>query len=143
MEIVLWVLVAILSVAFGYTLKFGAATLYMGRALNEGRSKTGFQDAISPPWETRLALTVFLVIPVVVGILWWSLSWISGLVALAIIFVGSSLVRIFLPKPSGNHYRHLILQSMASRYASYVRDGDIVKAEAMKYLFDKASALEE
>lgn len=138
MEIGLWMLVAALTIAFAYTMQFSAATLSIGKALSGSGSKTGFQDAITPPWQTNLALTVYIGIAVVGGIMWWWLGWVSALAALGIIFVGSLLVKLVLPKPSGDHYRRLILQSMAVRYANYVRDGDVLRADAMKQLLVKA-----
>ena len=138
MEIGLWILVAALTGAFAYTRQFTAATLSMGRALSGSGSKTGFQDAITPPWQTNFALTVYVGIAVVEGVMWWWLGWFSALAALAIIFVGSVLVKLVLPKPTGGHYQRLILQSMVARYADYVRDGDVLRADALKHLLVKA-----
>jgi hypothetical protein len=137
-EIVLWMLVAALTIAFAYTMQFSAATLSMGKALSGSGSKTGFQDAITPRWQTNFALTVYVGIAVSGGVMWWWLGWVSALAALAIIFVGSLLVKLVLPKPSGGHYQRLILQSMAARYAKYVRDGDVLRTDAMKQMLVKA-----
>ena len=70
----LWALVVILTPAFGYTMRFTAATLAVGRDLAGTTSGTGFQDAITPPWETTFALSVYTGIPVVVGLMWWQLG---------------------------------------------------------------------
>lgn len=138
MEIGLWLLVAVLAVGFAYTLQFSGATLAMGRELSGSTTTTGFQDAVTPPWQTNLALTVYIGIAVVVVIMWWQLGWVSALGALVAIFIGSSLARLALPKASGGHYRRLILQSMIARYANYVRDGDALRADAMKQLLTRA-----
>lgn len=138
MEIALWMLVAALTIAFAYTMQFSAATLSMGKALSNSGSKTGFQDAITPPWQTNLALTVYVGIAVVVGVMWWWLGWISALVAFGIILFGGGLLKFVLSKQLGNHYQHLILQSMAARYTNYIRDGDVLRADAMKQLLGKA-----
>ena len=138
MEIVLWLLVAALTVGFAYTMQFTAATLSMGKelgnALTGTSTKTGVQDAVTPPWQTNLVLTVYAGIAVVEGVMWWWLGWVSALVALAAMLPGASVVKLVLPKPSGSHYRRLILQSMMNRYANYVRDGDVMRADAMKHL---------
>ena len=44
---------------------------------------------------------------------------------------------LFLPRPTGGHYRMLIMRSMCSRYADFVRDGDALRADAMKQLLIK------
>lgn len=138
MEIGLWFLVVLLAVGFAYTLQFSCATLAMGRELSGSTTTTGFQDAITPPWQTNLTLAVYIAIAVVVVFAWWQLWWVSALGVLGVILIGSSLAKLALPKPSGRHYRGLILRSMIARYANYVRDGDTVRADAMKQLLTRA-----
>lgn len=138
MEIGLWLLVLGLTIAFAYTMQFNAATLSMGRALSGSGSKTGLQDAVTPPWERNLALTVYAGIVAVVGVAWWWLGWVLALVALVIILVGGGLLKGVLFKWWSDHYERLILQSMMSRYANYVRDGDVLRADAMKQLLVRA-----
>lgn len=138
MEIGLWMLVAALTIAFAYTMQFSAATLSMGKALSGSGSKTGFQDAITPPWQTNLTLAVFVGVAVVGGVMWWWLGWVSALAALAIVLVGGGVLKFVFSKRLGDHYQRLISQSMISRYANYVRDGDAMRADAMKQLLVKA-----
>ena len=138
MEIGVWLLVVALTIALAYTMRLSSATLSMGRGLSGGGSKRGSQDAITPPWLTNLVWIVYVSIAVVLGVTWWLLGWVLALVALAVVFVGSSLVKLVLPTPSGSHYERLILQSMITRHANYVRDGDKLRADAMKQLLAKA-----
>lgn len=138
METGLWALVVVLAVGLGYTLRFTAATLAFGRELSGSTSTTGFQDAITPPWQTKLAITVYIGIAAVVLIMWWQLGWVSVLLALLAIVVVLSVATLVLPKASGGHYRRVILRSMIARYANYVRDRDALRAEAMKHLLTRA-----
>ena len=139
MEIGLWLLVAVLAVAFAYTMEFTTVTWTMGRELAGGwTGSRRFQDAITPPWQTNLALVVYLGIPTVAVIMWWRIGWLSALAGVVAIFVGSLVAGFIVPQASGGHYQRLILQSMLARYANYVRDGDVVRAEAMKQLLTRA-----
>lgn len=138
MEMSFWLLVAVLAVGLAYTLQFSSATLAFGRELSGSTTTTGFQDAITPPWQSCLALTVYIGIAVVVISMWWLLGWISALAGLGAVFIGSFVAKLVLPKSSGPHYRRLILQSMVARYANYVRDGDALRADAMKQLLIRA-----
>jgi len=134
----LWLLAAVMAFAFAYTLQFTSATLSMGKELSDTESSTGFQDAITPPWQTNLAIVVYLGSVVVIGVTWWQLGWVSALGVAAVIFIGSYVAKFALPKPTGNHYKGLIIRSMVSRHAGYVRDGDALKAAAVKILLVKA-----
>ena len=44
------------SLILGYALAFNRATLTIGRSISDTDSKTGFQDAITPPWLTNFSL---------------------------------------------------------------------------------------
>ncbi|MBI2865297.1 MAG: hypothetical protein HYX94_12125 [Chloroflexi bacterium] len=81
---------------------------------------------------------VYASIPVLAIVMWWQFGWISALGALVALLIGSSVVKLALPRPSSEHYRRLILRSMCGRYANYVRDGDALRAGAMKDLLNRA-----
>ena len=127
-----------MAFAFAYNMQFTTATLSMGRELSDTDSSTGFQNAITPPWQSNFAAVVYLGCVVVVGIMWWRLGWESALGGAAVILICGSVAKLVLPKPTGGHYRRLIISSMISRYADYVRDGDTLRADAVKQLLVKA-----
>jgi hypothetical protein len=54
------------------------------------------------------------------------------------LFVGLLIGHRLLPRPDSLHFKALLIQSMASRYANFVRDGDHVRGDAMKVLLQKA-----
>lgn len=140
---------------------FTAATLAMGREISEKLeairlledegllpdnaaglvntgSPTGFQDAITPSWLPKFSLVVNLGCGAVLGLIWWHLGWMSALGGAAVIWFGGRIAKLVLPKPTGTHYKRLIIGDMHSRYANYIRDGDTLRADAMKYLLAKA-----
>lgn len=138
MTIMLWMFAGLAAIAFAYTMRFTQATLSFGRSLAETESGTGVQDAITPPWQTNLAMITYIGVVAVVAVMWWHVGWGSGLGAIALILVGGAVVSAALPDKDAPHFRNLILRSMISRYADYVRDGDTMRAEAMKQLSTKA-----
>lgn len=133
-----WVFASIMTVLLSYQLRFSEATLIFGRELSDTDSETGFQDAIAPPWQTNFGLFAFGgTLLAIVGI-WWDSGWLPGLGAVALVLFGLVLVRAFLPRPDAPHFRNLILKSMVSRHANYMRDGDTERASAMHELLVRA-----
>lgn len=162
MDASLWMLPVIMAFPFAYELRFTEVTFCIGMELLLGKEwtdfdtsftkavaimrkeckqtnlPTGFQDAITPPWKAWFAGSTQLGCAVVAGLMWWYLGWASALGGVAIMLTGAKIVQFVLPKPTGKHYRRLILQSMISRYADYNRDGDTMRANAMGDLLMKA-----
>lgn len=128
-----------------YSARIQATTLWAGRAIvpasYETISPTGVQDAITPPWQTRLQLVwmIGLAVVVIVGSLQ---VWYFGILALAVALLASGIARALLPKRVA-WYLHLIVNSLANREADYARDGDTMRAEAARELFYKVSLLLE
>lgn len=143
MSTALWIFAGLMTVLFAYTMRFTQATLSFGRKLAETTSGTGVQDAITPPWETNLALFTYIGVAAVIGVIWWQLGWLSGVGAVALILIGGGVVGAILPDKDSRHFRDLITRSMCSRYADYVRDGDQLRAQAMKELLDRTGASPE
>ena len=138
MTILLWLFATFAAVGFAYTMSFTKSTLIFGRELSETNSDTGFQDAITPPWQTKLAIITYAIVIAAITIIWWYEGWVSGIGAVVFIFLGSGLTSLILPKQNSIHFRGLILRSMCTRYADYVRDGDNMRAQAMKELLLKS-----
>lgn len=110
-EGVLWGLAVVMTFAFAYTMQFTASTRELGVELSDSDSGTGFQDAVTPPWQTNLAMVTYIGSFALIAVMWWRFGWKPGLGSFAVIFFGSILAKQILPKLNGNHYRHLILHS--------------------------------
>ena len=110
---------------------FTAATLAMGREISEKLevegllpdnaaglvntgSPAGFQDAITPSWLPKFSLIVNLGCGAVIGLIWWHLGWLSALGGVAVIWFGGRIAKLVLPKPTGTHYKRLIIGNMHS-----------------------------
>jgi hypothetical protein len=138
MNLALWAGTIALLPLLAYSLQFTAATLLLGRSLSESNSGTGFQAAISPPWETYFGLIIYGLTLALVGASWYEFGIGRALLCVITLLVGLSVSRRLLPKPDSLHFKALIIQSMANRYANFVRDGDHVRGDLMKMLLHKA-----
>jgi hypothetical protein len=110
----------------------------MGRALSDAGTKTGFQDAITPPWQSNLALTAYLSVPTLLGVAWWLDGFVTAFLVLITIAGATIAWGFLLPRPGTEHYQRMILGSMSRRYANFVKAGDTVRADAMKMLLRRA-----
>jgi len=136
--IVYFITMYIISLLLGYGLALTQATLMIGRSLNDTDSKTGYQDAITPPWSTNLAITTYLI--ALAGIVYGFIKygWLAGIGIIIGLFCLQALNRVFfLPKKDSEHFRRLIIRSMMRRYANYLRDGDKLRAFLMQELLEK------
>ena len=134
MGIGLWLLVAVLAVAFAY-MQFTTATLDHGqrtrRQHHEKRIPRCHHSTVADePRVSRIRRNSHSGAGNVVA------GWPSALAGMVAIFVGSLVAGFIGPQASGGHYQRLILRSMLARYANYVRDGDVVRAEAHEAALD-------
>jgi hypothetical protein len=126
------------SLLLGYSLAFSGATLIIGRSISDSGSSTGFQNAITPPWSTNLAIASYAASIGAVGYGLWQLGWLAGMgIVVAYCFLVAVNQALLLPKPGSGHIRRLIIHSMITRYADFVKLGDTVRAAAMAALLEK------
>ncbi len=130
----------LISSAFlsAYLLRFTEATLYLGKKLSSADSKTGFQDAITPPWKTRLHIFSMILTLVIFayGIYLYGVFIGLGLGVFRIMLVALIKV-IVLPNIDSSHYEQLIFRSMTKRYADFTKNNDLVRAEVMSQLLER------
>jgi hypothetical protein len=132
-EEILWACV-ILGAATRYMLAMSQGCLFIGRAISTDDSKTGFQDAITPPWSTRLTLGIYaLSVALTVFAFWLGGPSFAGVIAFALIaFVFFS--GYVIPKPNSGHWVRLVYRSMVNRTADYAKAGDTTRADAASTL---------
>jgi hypothetical protein len=127
------------SLALAYELRFTEATRHIGRALSGSGSRTGFQDAITPPASSYVAFAVYGLSVAVIAFGFVRYGFLKGFATCLAFFVLVSLNRVLLlPKPDSQHFRNIVLRSMIRRHANYVRDGDQLRAAAMADLLERA-----
>ena len=129
MDGILWACL-ILGVVVRYMMALSQGCLFVGRAISSDNSKTGFQDAITPPLSSTIALAAYGLSAALVIFAFWSggLS-LSGTAALSLV-VFTFLAGFVVPKPNSAHWVRLIYRSMVNRTADYVKSGDIMRTDA-------------
>lgn len=111
-----------------------ATTLWVGKKIApEGTdeiSPRGFQDAITPQFQNRLNILLFVCyfLVLVSGTL---IKWYLGVPALIATMVFQSVTGRFYPTKL-SFYLKIITEDMHRRIADYTRDGDQMRADAAK-----------
>ena len=155
MEPMIWALIALLSVLLAFTLAFSSATLLAGKALvlpsdleaeesAEGVNQlmhTGFQDAVTPPWSTILALMVYISIIASESIAWWVLGWRMGLLSIGVLIVSSVILKRLFNKFAQGFFIASIFKSMVRRSERWTLAGHQARADAMNNLLDRIEAM--
>jgi hypothetical protein len=146
MVLTLLVAVAVLvGAVWAYAGRMQCVTLWAGRAITradmEAMLPTGAQDAITPPWQTRLNLVwmIGFLVFLIVGLLQ---VWYLGILGVVVGLIARAIVEAFLPKQVAWYLRQ-ITASLANREANYQRDGDVLRAEAAHEMFDRIALLLE
>jgi hypothetical protein len=133
----LWVSVFVLSFGLAYAIIFSEVTLALGRTLSGHGGGRGYQDALTPPWQARLSLLIYVLTLVAIALSWYEFGIGRGIATVVLLFAGSMLWRRVLPQGHSGHYLKLIVTSMVQRYADWVRRGDHVRAGVMAQLLGK------
>lgn len=118
---------------------FGAladACLKIGTGLEGAiEGTTGFQDAITPPASTTARMINWLTTLLLATGAWYYFGTTGIAIFLVVRFVASlvsgAVLKVDSPK---NHFCRSVYSSMANREANYVKEGDTLRAEAMKDL---------
>ena len=131
MSIIAYIAAAVLGVAFRYALRLTEACLFVGKAISDSESKTGFQDAVSPPIWTPITFAIWGGMIALIGWSFWSLGWVNGLIVIVILFGTSSIAgRTVIPRADAPYWVKMIYASMARRVAAYRKANDHMRADA-------------
>ncbi len=138
MEIGVYAVAAVLGVVSRYYLGMTQACKVIGVKLSDSDTRTGFQDAITPPSSGYRAIVTWIAILAVLGYTAYEFGWGSFGIAFAAWFIALVIAGVVvIPKPESLHFFLRIYGSMANRYADYTKSGDTVRADAMKQLIDR------
>ena len=119
----------ILGLLVRYMVALSQGCLFIGKAISDGQSKTGFQDAITPPLATGVAALLYALSVALIVFAFWHEGLRDGsLAAFSLvfwIFVGGFIV----PKPNSGHWVRMVFRSIVKRTADYAKAGDVMRAE--------------
>jgi hypothetical protein len=125
-----------LGVIFRYNLAQVEACKTIGAKIStSGDSKGYLQNAITPPSSTKLTALTWALILVLFAYAFWTSGWAATGIAVGTFVVAAGI--FFIPKPESMHFLMRVSRSMASRHADYAKEGDLIRSNAMKNLFDR------
>ncbi len=132
------IIMYVVSLALGYVTRFHEATLDLGKALSDFDTGRGYQDAVMPPGILKLSIAAYVLCLLGIVYSFWSFGWLTGIGVSAAFYIAVVINRMFiLPKRTSVHYRKIIVESMISRHADYLRDGDELRASVIAELLEK------
>ena len=138
--LLIFILLAIILI-YAYFGRFSEATLFYGNKISDTDSKTGYQDAITPPWTVGLTIASMLLPIIMLFYIWYSYDWVAVVMTIVFFMFTVTMIRITLPKKDGKYFKSLILKSLNTRYDKFVSNEDNSRAFASKALIDKLTKL--
>ncbi len=127
------------SLALGYVLAFTGTALSIGRSLSDVGTATGYQDAITPPGFSTLAMAIYIICAGGLIFGFWRYGWLAGFgLTIGFLFVAALNKVLILPRSGSEHFRNIIIRSMIRRHADYLKaDEQRLRASAMGQLLEK------
>ena len=121
----------IAAIPFRLDIGFRNFNKEIGLELSSSKMGTGYQDAITPP---KLNYVTFVFWPLNLFIIFASFADFGamGFVILGIFILSNVLTGIFILPKLDKFFLRILFRSMTNRHADYVRDGDDIRADAIK-----------
>lgn len=136
----LYVGIAMLAVLFRFGLGLTQGCLYVGKVISDSGSKTGYQDAVTPPFSTKFMLALYVLIPATFIFAFWYFGAVAGVIAMVEFVFVTVLTGVLLPKSDAAFWVRTIYASLARRSANYAKKNDHMRSEAARSL---ATLIEE
>ena len=95
------------------------------------------QNAVTPPFAAKMGALIQLSYAACIISGFWFHGWLIALLLIPGSFIAVGIVKSLFPSPKGKFHRGIIIRSMMNRYANFEKEGDHVRARAMKDLIDR------
>ena len=125
----------IVAIPFRLDIGFRNFNKEVGLELSSSKMGTGYQDAITPP---KLNYVTFVFWPLNLFIIFAGFADFGdvGFIILGIFILSNVLTGIFILPRLDKFFLRILFRSMTNRHADYVRDGDDIRADAIKGILD-------
>ena len=142
-DLLAWLVIVVLFSA--YTKNMQETTLRMGRMLfqTEELRGTGVQDAITPKWQTRNIIIMYVALIVYAGVCVYVLVWYLGILLFLFTFfiLIPVVAKTLMPRPLSYHFIDKIQKDLERRHHDYQASGNGVRAEAVNELRHRISGV--
>jgi hypothetical protein len=123
---------------YGFCVGLSQGCLRIGRGISEVDSKTGYQDAVSPPLLAQSMLALNLIFFGLVGYSLWEFGILIALGEAAGSLVAFGVGAFLLPpKPEAPYYARLTYASLCRREANYAKKNDKIRANVARELAER------
>ena len=121
----------IAAIPFRLDIGFRNFNKEIGLELSSSKMGTGYQDAITPP---KLNYVSYVFWPLNLFIIFAGFAdfGVVGFIILGIFILSNVLTGIFILPKLDRFFLRILFRSMTNRHADYVRDGDDIRADAIK-----------
>jgi hypothetical protein len=140
-DILFWI-ATLLGIALGKVLdaigtfqrvSFQMVKLMDGAGVDHQFRPIDFQNVITPPLLTNLAIITFLGSPLLLIYAFFEVGFTMALIHLAVIVASVFAAKKILPPRIGSEiYVNWAHSTLLNRHANYLRDGDIVRASVLQ-----------
>jgi len=136
--VIFFLILMLVSIFFGYQSHISQACRAIGIRISPPefleKNKNGFQDGLSDPRDNiPFFISLFLCLSMlVISFVYFSIKF--GLLSILTFYLVSSISRLFFPKYESDFFIQRTYNSIARRYADYIRDGDKLRADAAEVL---------
>ena len=126
----------IVAIPFRLDIGFRNFNKEVGLELSVSKEGTGYQDAITPP---KLNYVSFVFWPLNLLIIFAGFADFGalGFIILGIFILTNALTGIYILPKLDKFFLRVLFRSMTNRHADYMRDGDSIRANAIKGILNK------
>ena len=126
----------IVAIPFRLDIGFRNFNKEVGLELSVSKEGTGYQDAITPP---KLNYVTFVFWPLNLFIIFAGFADFGamGFIILGIFILSNVLTGIYIVPKLDKFFLKILFRSMTNRHADYMRDGDKIRADAIKGILNK------
>lgn len=133
-DFIAWFVLIVLFSA--YTRNMQTTTMNVGKSLFNSEEGPGVQDAITPRWQTRNNILMFIGFAIYLVVCFYVFDWYWSLaVFFATFFIAIPLAsRLIVPRPMSNHFLKKIETDLLKRRKEFLAVGDELRAGAVDEL---------
>lgn len=139
----LWLVICattLLAVAYGYCTGISQGCLRIGRGISDTGSKTGYQDAVSPPVLARTLIALNIMFIAVIGYSLWEFEILVSVGEVVGAFFVFGISTHLAPKSTAPYYARLTYTSLSRRAVNYAKHNDLIRATVAAELADEIAA---
>lgn len=131
------IVMLLVSLALGYELAYTQSTRRLAIKISSADGWRFIQDALTPPRSNLVGCATYLWFTCGVTLVWLRFNWYYAVTICIISVMIVGLTASSLLKYAGNWFEGSVIRSMMRRYADFVKEGDVMRANAASELLGR------